>query len=469
MTDTADVIVVGVGTCGEDVSLRLLNAGLNVIGVEERLVGGECAYWACIPSKWMIRSANLVQEVRRADGLVGEAVITPDWPNLAARLRAEVTGGWDDSFAVGRFEGKGGRFVRGRGKLTGPRTVEVDGETYTARRGIVLATGSSPVIPPIPGLTETGFWSTHDAIAAEQVPDSLIVLGGGAVGCELGQVFARFGSVVTIVEAGPRLLPAEEPEVSEVLAAAFAAEGIVVQAGRPVTSVEAGGEGVIAHLEDGSELTAEHLLVATGRKVELAGLGLEAAGIDGSGPFIEVDDRLRAADGIWAIGDVTGKGLFTHVAVYQASIAVGDILGNDPPPADYRTLPRAVFTDPEVGSVGLTEADARAGGLDVAVAVKQVPATFRGWLHRIGNAGVIKLIVDRDAGVLVGAAAAGPSGAEVLGMLSVAIRSRVPVEDLVNMIYAFPTFYGGVGEALGAFGRGITRVLDPDTPPMFDD
>ncbi|HVR79029.1 MAG TPA: NAD(P)/FAD-dependent oxidoreductase [Acidimicrobiia bacterium] len=464
-----DVIVVGVGTCGEDAALRLMSAGLEVIGIEARLIGGECAYWACLPTKSMIRSANLLHEARRADGLIGRVDVEPDWSLVSDRVRAEITGNWDDTPAVARFEGHGGRFVRGRGALTGPRTVVVDGAEFEARRGIILATGSIPAIPPIPGLSDVEYWTTHQAVSTEELPRSLIVLGGGAVGCELGQVLARFGVEVTIVEGAARLLPGEEPEASAVIIEAFTDEGITVLTRVRATSARSGDGSIIVTLDDGSELHGERLLVATGRRVDLGGLGLEMAGVDGSGRFIAVDDYLRAADGIWAIGDVTGKGMLTQVALYQSTIAVADLLGHDPPPADYTTLPRATFTDPEVGSVGLTEDQARGAGIDVDVVIKDLRSTFRGWLHRSGNTGLIKLVADRRAGMLVGATVVGPHGAEVLGMLAVAVRTRAPLDDLVNMIYAFPTFYGGVGEALGAYGRGLTRVLDPGFTPMFDD
>jgi len=456
-----DVVVLGVGTCGEDLSLRLLGAGLNVVGIEAALVGGECAYWACLPSKMMIRAANVLQEARRVGGTAGNAQVTPDWDLLAARVRAEVTGGWDDSVAVARFEGRGGRLVHGRGVLTGPRTVTVGDQGFTARRGVVIATGSKPAVPPIPGLAEVDFWTTHDVIRAERPPRSMIVLGGGAVGCELGQVLARFGVDVTVVEAADRLLPGEEPEASAALEAAFAAEGIDVHTGAAAQQVASRDDGsIVVTLAGGAQLASERLLVATGRTVDLSGLGLEAAGLDGSARFIEVDARMRAADGIWAMGDVTGVALFTHVALYQSAIVAADILGEDHPPARYEAVPRVTFTDPEVGSVGMTEADALAAGLDMVVAVKQLPATFRGWLHGSGG-GIIKLVADRETGLLVGATAVGPHGGEMLGLLSLAVHARVPLAELRSMIYAFPTFYGGIGEAVGAYGRGLATVLDP--------
>lgn len=460
MTGDTDVIVLGVGTCGEDLSLRLLGAGVDVVGIEAELVGGECAYWACLPSKMMIRAAGALQEARRVDSLAGHATVEPDWAPVSARVRTEATGGWDDSTAVERFRSRGGQLVHGRGSLVGPRTVEVDGQRFTARRGVVLATGSRPAFPPISGLADVGAWTTRDVIALEALPESLLVLGGGAIGCELGQVLARFGVAVTIVEAAEHLLPNEEPEASTALEAALAGEGIAVRTGTRVERVESRDGGIVAHMPTGADIAAERMLVATGRTVDLRGLGLDHVGIDESARRIPVDDRLRAGDGIWAMGDVTGVSMFTHVALYQAAIVAADILGEEHPPARYDAVPRATFTDPEVGSVGATEAEARAAGIDVEVVVKQLGSTFRGWLHATGG-GVLKLVADRATGALVGATAVGPHAGEVLGMLTLAVHARVPISELRSMIYAFPTFAGGVGEAVEAYGRGLATVLDP--------
>lgn len=459
---TADVVVVGVGTCGEDLSLRLMGAGLDVVGVEAALIGGECPYWACLPSKRMIRMANLVAEGRRANGRAAATTVIPDWGLVAAQVRDEVTGGWSDVTAEQRFRDRGGRMIRGRAKLSGPGTVVVDDTSITGRRGVVLATGSSPAVPPVPGLKETSYWTTHDVISAEKLPDSLVVLGGGAVGCELGQVMARFGVDVTIIESSSRILPSEEPEASDVLRASLESDGVTVRTGARAARVAVdGGGGFAVDLETGESVRAERLLVATGRYVDLNGLGLETVGLDGQGRYLPVDDRMRAAEGLWGMGDVTGKGMLTHVALYQSAIVAADILGQEQPPARYDAAPRAVFTDPEVGAVGLTEEDARRTGLDVVAPVKRLSATFRGWLHAEGNAGLVKLVVDRRKQVLVGATAVGPHGAEMLGFLGLAVHARVPLAELRSMIYAFPTFYGAIGEALGGYGRGLVTVLDP--------
>jgi pyruvate/2-oxoglutarate dehydrogenase complex dihydrolipoamide dehydrogenase (E3) component len=263
------------------------------------------------------------------------------------------------------------------------------------------------------------------------------------------------------VEGRDRLLPLEEPEVGAAIAEAFVAEGIAVVTRARVARVDRRGESMFLTLDDERTLTASQVLVATGRRVDLEGLGLAAAGIDGASGFVPVDDRLRAADGVWAMGDVTGKAMFTHVALYQSQLVAADILGHDGPAAEYGAVPRVTFTDPEVGSVGLSEADARAAGVAVVTTVKPVPSTFRGWLHGPGNGGFVKLVADGRAGVLVGATSVGPHGGEVLGLLSVAVHAGIPLADLRRMIYAFPTFYGAVGEALGAYAQGLQDVLDP--------
>jgi pyruvate/2-oxoglutarate dehydrogenase complex dihydrolipoamide dehydrogenase (E3) component len=469
MTEHADVVILGLGTGGEDLGLALLAGGLDVVGIEPALLGGECAYWACIPSKIMIRASNLLQEARRVNGAAGVAEVTPDWAPVAERIRVEATGDWDDSFAVERFESSGGRFVRGRGRLTGPKTVTVGDTSYEARLGVVIATGSRPFIPPIPGLSDVDYWTTHDAIAVAELPESLIILGGGAVGCELGQVFSRFGVRVTIVEGQERLLAAEEPEASEVVQAVFESEGIGMHFGARAERVAAGENSITVTLGDGTQLNADRLLVATGRTVDLGELGLEAAGLDASGRFLEVDDLLSAGDGIWALGDVTGKAMFTHVAIHHGAIIAAQLLGEHPPPADYSALPRVTFTDPEIGSVGVTEAQAREMGFDVVVTTKSVPLTFRGWLHGPGSEGVIKLIADKSTGLLIGATVAGPRGGDVMGMVAMAIHAKVPLSTLQHMIYAYPTFYGGIGETVGAYGRGIVKVLDPDAQPAIFD
>jgi pyruvate/2-oxoglutarate dehydrogenase complex dihydrolipoamide dehydrogenase (E3) component len=283
------------------------------------------------------------------------------------------------------------------------------------------------------------------------VPESLIVLGGGAIGAELAQVFARFGTSVTVVEALPRLLSFEEPEASALTERIFMREGIKVCTSAPAERVSHNASCFTVRIGD-SALAAERLLVATGRRVDLAGVGVAAVGLDEKARVIPTDGWMRAADGVWAIGDVTGKGAFTHMSMYQADIAVRDILGSGGEPADYRAVPRVTFTDPEIGSVGLTEEQARAAGLRVRTGVTQLPYSARGWIHKAGNDGFIKVIEDANRSVLVGATSAGPYGGEVLSALQVAVRAEVPVRTLRNMPYAYPTFHRAIEDALRNLG-----------------
>ncbi len=443
---TVDVVVIGMGVAGEAVAGELASAGLEVIGVENQLVGGECPYWGCIPSKMMIRAAGLIAEARRVEGLAGKANVTPDWAQVAERIRQEATDDWDDQVAVDRFTGQGGHLVRGRAQLAGPGFVLVDARLVEARRGVVLATGTVASIPPIPGLAETPYWTNREAIELTTLPESLIVLGGGAIGLELAQVFARFGVAVTVVEAADRLLAAEEPEASALIEQALEADDITVVTSAQVDHVTHDGRFTL-HLPD-RQLTGDRLLVATGRRVDLSGLGVDSVGLDPDARALTVDGHLRAGDKLWAVGDVTGHGAFTHIGTYQAKIAVRDILGDPGSAAEYDAVPRVTFTDPEVGAVGLTEAQAHDRGLAVRTGLAQVPSSARGWIHKAGNEGLIKLVVDADTGLLVGATSAGPAGGEVLGALAVAVHGHVSVDRLRHMIYAYPTFHRGIEDAL---------------------
>lgn len=443
-----DVIVVGLGVGGEEVAGRLAEAGLSVLGVEQGLVGGECPYWGCVPSKMMIRAANLLAEARRVEGMAGLAEVRPDWAPVARRIRQEATDDWDDQVAVDRFVGKGGRFLRGYGRLVGPNLVRVGEDTYEATRGVVIGAGTAPFIPPIDGLAGTPYWTNREAIEADALPASLLVLGGGAVGLELAQVFARFGVRVSVAEVLDRLVAEEEPESSALAAKALAADGVDVHTSVTIEEIGyAHGEFQVG-LADGTTMRAEKLLVSAGRRAELAELGLETVGLDPGARSIKVDERMRAGDRLWAVGDVTGHGGFTHVAMYQAGIAVRDILGQEGPPADYRAVPRVMFTDPEIGSVGMTERQAREAGLTVRVGRAELPSSARGWIHKAGNAGFVKLVADADRGVLVGATSAGPAGGEVLAALAVAVHGEVPVDRLQHMIYAYPTFHRAIEDAL---------------------
>ena len=447
MAEEVDVVVIGLGPGGEDAAGRLAEAGLAVAGVEARLVGGECPYYGCVPTKMMVRAADLLAEARRVPGMAGEAQVRADWAQVAARIRDEATDDWNDRVAADRLTGKGVTLVRGRGRITGPREVTVGDRVLRARRGILVGVGTEPVAPPVDGLDGTPYWTNRDAVRAKEAPASLAVLGGGVVGVEMAQVFARFGSRVTIVEAADRLLAQEEPESSRLVTGVFEKEGIAVRTGARVASVRHEDEVFTLDLGD-EQVTAERLLVAAGRRSDLRALGVGTVGLDEGAGTIPVDGRMRAADGLWAIGDVTGKGAFTHMSMYQADIAVRDILGEEPPEADYRAVPRVTFTDPEIGAVGLTEAQARERGLEVRTGYVPLEESSRGWIHKAGNEGFVKLVEDAGSGLLVGATAAGPAGGEILGALAVAVHGRVPTDALRGMIYAYPTFHRAIQSAL---------------------
>jgi pyruvate/2-oxoglutarate dehydrogenase complex dihydrolipoamide dehydrogenase (E3) component len=456
--ETPDAVVIGMGPGGEDLAGRLADAGWDVVGVDERLVGGECPYWGCIPSKIMVRSADLVGEARRIPGMAGIVRVHPEFRPVARRVR-EATDDWNDKIAVDRFTSRGGRFLRGTARLTAPGEVTVldaDGRetVLRPRQAIVLASGSEPVAPPVPGLAATPYWSNRELIEADELPESLLILGGGAIGLELGQAWQRLGCAVTVVEAGSRLLGREEPEAGDLLTRVLTADGISVHTGVEVQGVEHRDGRFQVRCRRGERFSARRMLVATGRRVALDRIGGGVLGLSSDTRAIPVDERLRVVGtqgvwpvGVWAIGDITGKGAFTHMSMYQADVAVRAILGQGGAPARYHAVPRVTFTDPEVGAVGATEAQARTEGRRVRTATTDLSASSRGYIHGAnGNAGFIKLVAADD--VLVGATSAGPTGGEVLGLLSLAVSARIPLSELASTIWAYPTFHRAVGTAV---------------------
>lgn len=465
LTDHYDLVVLGLGPGGGEVAERLAEAGFAVLGVESHLVGGECPYYGCIPSKMIVRAAGTLAEAGHVDQLAGSATVQPDYRKVADRIRDEATDDWDDQVAVDRLTGLGGHFVRGAGKFAG-RTesgllrVEVNSRTVTADR-VVVATGTAPAIPPIPGLAELVgdgptpdglVWTNREVLQIKQAPASLLVIGGGAVGCELAQGLARFGVRVTQLEGGDRILAPEEPEAAAVLAEVFDREGIELHSGVTISAVRATDDGVAVDLADGRSFEAERLLIAAGRRSHLGELALETVELDPAAKTLDVDEHMQVADGIYAVGDVTGRGPFTHVAVWQARVLIAHLLNKTEPYGGYDALAWVTFTDPEVGRVGLSEQQARDRGLDVVIGRTEISASTRGWIHGPGNDGFVKLIADRNRGVLIGATVVSPSGGELLGLLTLAVHAEVPLTRLASMHYAYPTLHRAILDAVTALG-----------------
>lgn len=451
MAGRGRVVVLGAGSSGEHFvgALRGLDPEVEIVVVERHLAGGECSYYACLPTKTLLRPTEALAAARIAPG-AAEAITGALDLERVLWWRDQVTDGRDDAWHLGWIGDQRAELVRGEARVVRPGAVDVGGRELEYEQ-LVVATGSTPAVPPIEGLPEVGFWTNRDAVWADHVPASLVVLGGGPVGVELAQFFHRMGSEVTVVESSGHLLARVDPDAGRLLQERLEGEGLRVVVDVHAERAERSDGGVRLHLASGDVLEGERLLVATGRTPNVHGIGLEQLDVEITSRGLTVDERMSAGEGIWALGDVAGVALLTHVGKYQARVAAANIAGRDAV-ADYRAIPAAVFTDPQVATVGRTTGD------DVVSASYEIVGGRLSTYERPRRPGFVKVAADPARRILVGAVAVGPEAGEWLGQLTLAIRAEVPLETLLDTIQPYPTFSEAIFSALRELEAALDRT-----------